>query len=166
MNGRSTTMKNDPIRHSAIRHPMRSPSTCSPQPTATLRQLEAPRSSRLLNLRQSAYQPKGLRFQLDEHSVAGQTLSGVSDIIGVSFLFRSDASRSFDFPWFCFTPIFSGCQRARPCRRKSSGPRIGRPRRQHWSDCTAGFPAVAAPTKAGRSNRALRGSADRAGRQV
>ena len=34
--------------------------------------MKAPRSSRLLNLRQSAYQTEGLKFRLDESSVAGQ----------------------------------------------------------------------------------------------
>ncbi|WP_206735546.1 hypothetical protein, partial [Roseovarius sp. A46] len=41
------------------------------QPTAALRHLKAPRICRLLHLRLSAYQPKGLRFRLDESSVAG-----------------------------------------------------------------------------------------------
>lgn len=36
-----------------------------------LRHLKTPRGCRLLHLRQSAYQPKGLRFRLDESSVAG-----------------------------------------------------------------------------------------------
>ena len=64
------------IRRSAIRHQRHLPSTCSPQPAAALRQMKAPRSSRLLNQRQSAYQTKGLKFRLDESSVAGHRSLG------------------------------------------------------------------------------------------
>ncbi|RXV58668.1 hypothetical protein C6W92_16475 [Roseovarius sp. A46] len=39
-----------------------------------MRHLKAPRICRLLHLRLSAYQPKGLRFRLDESSVAGHSL--------------------------------------------------------------------------------------------
>jgi hypothetical protein len=48
------------------------PSAYSPQPAAALRQMKAPRSFRLLNLRQIAYQNKGFQFHVDESSVAGQ----------------------------------------------------------------------------------------------
>ena len=72
--GRPTTTRRGPIQPSAIRRPERSPRTFSPQPTAALRHLTAPRICRLLHLRQSAYQPKGLRFRLGESSVAGQSL--------------------------------------------------------------------------------------------
>jgi len=71
--GRQTTTKRGPIWPSAIRPQRRSPRTCSPQPTAALRHLKAPRNCRLLHLRQSAYQTKGLRSRLDESSVAGQS---------------------------------------------------------------------------------------------
>jgi len=70
--GRQIITRNAPIRHLATRRPMRLPSACSPQPAAALRHLKAPRSCRLLHLRRSAYQPKGLRFRVDESSVAGQ----------------------------------------------------------------------------------------------
>jgi hypothetical protein len=54
---------NEERPHSALGYqtPRRSPRTCSPQPTAALRYLKAPRICRLLHLRQSAYQTKGLR---------------------------------------------------------------------------------------------------------
>ncbi|WP_206735563.1 hypothetical protein, partial [Roseovarius sp. A46] len=50
-------------------------------PTAALRHLKAPRICRLLHLRLSAYQPKGLRFRLDESSVAGQVEQAVDALL-------------------------------------------------------------------------------------
>tara|TARA_R100001086_G_scaffold152937_1_gene81426 strand:- start:5126 stop:5653 length:528 start_codon:yes stop_codon:yes gene_type:complete len=61
----------------AISPRRRSPRTCSPQPTAALRYLKAPRICRLLHLRQSAYQLKRLRFRLGGSSVVGQWLNAL-----------------------------------------------------------------------------------------
>lgn len=64
---------NEERPHSALgcQTPTRSPSACSLQSTATLRNPHASCGCRLLHLCQSTYQPKGLRFQTDESSVAG-----------------------------------------------------------------------------------------------
>ena len=61
------------IRHLATGRPRHSPNISPPQPTPALRHLKAPHGCRLLHLRQPAYQPKGLRFRMDESSMAGQT---------------------------------------------------------------------------------------------
>jgi len=73
-NGRMTSTKHARIRHLATGRPRHSPNTSPPQPTPALRHLKAPHGCRLLHLRQPAYQPKGLRFRLDESSVAGHPL--------------------------------------------------------------------------------------------
>src|SRR6056297_1511859 len=69
-----TSTKHARIRHLAIGRPRHSPNISPPQPTPALRHLKATHGCLLLHLRQPAYQPKGLRFRLDERSVAGHPL--------------------------------------------------------------------------------------------
>src|SRR6056297_2159968 len=112
-----TSTKHARIRHLAIGRPRHSPNISPPQPTPALRHLKAPHGCRLLHLRQPAYQPKGLRFRLDERSVAGHSHTGRPSVdpellirmllVGYCFGIRSErrlceeVHLNLAYRWFC-----------------------------------------------------------------